>query len=329
MIKIDLITGFLGSGKTTFIKRYARHLMDQGKRIAVLENDYGAINVDMLLLKELEGPQCDLEMVVGGNDYDCHKRRLKSKLIALGMLGYDRVLIEPSGVFDVDEFFDLLHEEPLNRWYEIGSVLCIIEAELPEVLTAEARYLIVSQSANAGKLVFSKTRGIPTETVELTLNRIQEAFAEFHCERRFRPVRDVITREWDAFDESDWKKIEEASYTLYDHVKLLQSDEYGFRSLFYMEMDDTPKMLEEKIGRLMKDKAAGQIFRIKGFARDEEERWFELNAAGDKIDVQPIPEGQRVIIVIGENLNQEAVNAYWDYRIGTGKTNYREGGEKE
>ena len=50
MVTIDLITGFLGSGKTTFLKKYAEYLMDQGLHICILENDFGAINVDMLML---------------------------------------------------------------------------------------------------------------------------------------------------------------------------------------------------------------------------------------------------------------------------------------
>ena len=60
MVTIDLITGFLGSGKTTFIKRYAKYLMDQGLNIGILENDFGAVNVDMLLLQELMGDKCEL-----------------------------------------------------------------------------------------------------------------------------------------------------------------------------------------------------------------------------------------------------------------------------
>lgn len=111
MVKVDLITGFLGSGKTTFIKKYAEYLMSCGSHICILENDYGAVNVDMMLLQNLEGEQCELEMVAGGCDADCHRRRFKTKLIAMGMCGYDRVLIEPSGIFDVDEFFDVLDEE--------------------------------------------------------------------------------------------------------------------------------------------------------------------------------------------------------------------------
>ena len=42
MIKIDLITGFLGSGKTTFIKKYAKYLLDKGMNIGILENDFFA-----------------------------------------------------------------------------------------------------------------------------------------------------------------------------------------------------------------------------------------------------------------------------------------------
>ena len=116
MIKVDLITGFLGSGKTTFLKKYAKHFIDKGQKIGILENDYGAVNVDMLLLNELRGDNCELEMVAGGCDADCHRRRFKTKLISMGMSGYDRVIIEPSGIFDVDEFFDSLRDEPLDGW---------------------------------------------------------------------------------------------------------------------------------------------------------------------------------------------------------------------
>ena len=60
MIKLDLITGFLGAGKTTFIKKYARYLMSAGEKISIIENDFGAINVDMVLLGGLAGENCNL-----------------------------------------------------------------------------------------------------------------------------------------------------------------------------------------------------------------------------------------------------------------------------
>ena len=45
MVKIDLITGFLGAGKTTFLKKYAEYLIAKGQNIGILENDFGAVNV--------------------------------------------------------------------------------------------------------------------------------------------------------------------------------------------------------------------------------------------------------------------------------------------
>ncbi len=130
MIQIDLITGFLGSGKTTFIKQYAKYLIARGLHIGILENDFGAVNVDAMLLQDILGSHCTLEMVAGGCDADCHRRRFKTKLIAMGMCGYDRVIVEPSGIFDMDEFFDALHEDPLDRWYTISNVITIIDANL-------------------------------------------------------------------------------------------------------------------------------------------------------------------------------------------------------
>ena len=73
MVKIDLITGFLGAGKTTFLKKYAEYLIAKGQNIGILENDFGAVNVDMMLLQDLMGDNCELEMVSGvveGNYYD-------------------------------------------------------------------------------------------------------------------------------------------------------------------------------------------------------------------------------------------------------------------
>ena len=162
MIKVDLITGFLGSGKTTFILQYVKYLKSRGERIAVLENDLGAVNVDALLLEDIEDDAFEVETVAGGCDHDCHVRRFRTKLIAMGMQGFDRVIVEPSGIYDVDEFFDVLHDEPLDRWYEIGNVIAIMDLHTMEgSLSRAARYFFMSQTAQAGILVLSHVQEVP------------------------------------------------------------------------------------------------------------------------------------------------------------------------
>lgn len=49
MVKVDLITGFLGSGKNDFHKEICCMADESGQNIGILENDFGAVNVDMML----------------------------------------------------------------------------------------------------------------------------------------------------------------------------------------------------------------------------------------------------------------------------------------
>ena len=90
MVQVDLITGFLGAGKTTFLRRYVRYLVQQGHKVCILENDFGAVNVDAMLVQEVLGPGCDVEAISGGCDCDTHQRRMRTKLIAMAMRGFDR-----------------------------------------------------------------------------------------------------------------------------------------------------------------------------------------------------------------------------------------------
>ena len=217
MVKVDLITGFLGSGKTTFIKKYASYLINQGLNIGILENDFGAINVDMMLLRELEGENCELEMVAGGCDRDCYRRRFKTKLIAMGMCGYDRVLIEPSGIFDVDDFFDALHEEPLDRWYQIGNVISVVDAGLDEQLSKEADYVLASEVASAGCVLLSKVESVSDEVIQQTVAHLNRALNEIHCPRVLKD--EVIIKNWNDFTEKDYKKVMESGYRAEDYEK--------------------------------------------------------------------------------------------------------------
>ena len=213
MVKVDLITGFLGSGKTTFIRKYAQYLMDTGNNIGILENDYGAVNVDMMLLQDLMGDNCELEMISGGCDKNCHRRRFKTKLIAMGMCGYDRVIVEPSGIFDMDEFFDILHEEPLNRWYEIGNVIAIVDSKLERDLSDEADFILASEVADAGCIVMSKSQDASPEEIQGTIEHVNHALEKVHCSRRFHcemngvDTANVIHKNWDEMSKEDLDRI--------------------------------------------------------------------------------------------------------------------------
>ena len=309
MIKIDLITGFLGSGKTTFLKRYAEYLLGRGQRIGILANDCGAVNIDKLLLHELESKGCALEMVAGACDADCHRRRFKTKLIALGMSRYDRVIVEPSGVFDIDEFFDALYEPPLDRWYEIGSVIAVADAALCGELSDGADYLLASQAANAGAVVLSKTQLVSDDERESAIEHIEAALKKVKCDKNVRDI--IIAKDWSALTDDDFERIMNCGYENSGFVKRGSTDSLGFGSVYIMNESFTGEELFKISESVFADKSCGNVFRIKGCAKDGF-GWLEFNATAKSAEVRPSENGQEIIIVIGENLKEDKIRLIFD-----------------
>lgn len=309
MISIDLITGFLGSGKTTFIKKYAKYLIDQGKNIGILENDFGAVNVDAMLLQDILGENCTLEMVAGGCDADCHRRRFKTKLIAMGMCGYDRVLVEPSGIFDMDEFFDVLHEDPLDRWYEIGSVITVIDAETDTTLSESSRFLLASQAAQAGTILYSHVQETQNCVLSTTKQYVADLMESLRCSAPSGQF--ILQKDWDKLLPADFENIMHSGYHSADYRKMWLDEKKTYDSLYFMNMEFTESFLRESCTQILKDPACGKVFRIKGFQKLPDNTWIAVNATHQNTEIHPVPNGQAILIVIGEGLHPEAIEACW------------------
>ena len=310
MVQVDLITGFLGAGKTTFLRRYVRYLVAQGHNVCILENDFGAVNVDAMLVQDLLGPNCDLETISGGCDCDTHQRRMRTKLIAMAMRGFDRVVVEPSGIFDVDEFFDVLRDDPLDRWYHIGNVIAIVDAMLPETLSPQAEYVLASETANAGRVLVSRTQLAGQQQTAAAVAHLTRALEGCKCSRRFAP-EEIITKDWARLTDADLAAIAACGCRQASYEKLHFDEHEAFSSLCFLEQHLTLQQLQAAADHLFADAACGHVLRVKGFAPDPQGTtgWLELNATAAGRTLEPIPQGQDVIIVIGEGLDKAAIEA--------------------
>lgn len=305
MVKIDLITGFLGSGKTTFLKKYVHFLLEQGMNIGILENDFGAVNVDTMLVQELMGENCEVEMVAGGCDWDCHRRRFKTKLIAMGMCGYDRVIVEPSGIFEVDEFFEILREDPLERWYEIGNVFTIVNAKLETELSEQSEYLLGSQVAQAGKVILSRTQNASIDEIQQTISHINQALQGVHCQRVIER-EEVQCVDWSKWTKDTFLELSQVGYERYDYGKMYVEHENDFQSVYLMNAEVSLEELKARIPSLWKMQV-GNIFRIKGFVQEHDGTWYEINATREEVRVAKLQQGQQILIVIGEKLEEQRI----------------------
>ncbi len=304
MIKIDLITGFLGSGKTTFVKRYVKHLISEGTKVGIIQNDFGAVNVDMMLLQELEGDLCDIEQIAGGNTTEW-KRRFKSKLIAMAMEGVQRIVVEPSGIYDVDEFFDVLYESPVDQWYEIGSVIAVVDANLSEEMSKESEYLLTAQVAKAGKVLLSKTDIASSERIEKTIAHLNRNMERVPCEKN--PEVDILCKNINEFTTEDYQALMNCGKKSVELEKLWFDTHDVYDTLTFMNLKVTEEHIKNAIEKIFAASECGKVSRIKGFFHSKDGNWVEVNATPTDFYLNPLQKGQQVFIVIGQNLKRDKI----------------------
>lgn len=305
MIKADLITGFLGAGKTTFIVEYAGYFISQGIKTAVIVNDFGAINVDRIFLEKRLGGLCDIEMVIGG-DRDCAMRRLKTKLIALAMDRYERVIIEPSGVFEADDFLDLIYDDPLGSRYEPGSIITLVDAETDRSLSRNAKYVLASQLTKAGKVVISKAG--QQSSLDGFTEFLNDCLAEFGSKTGISSP--FVWKKGETSPE-EFEMLSKCGYKSGDIIKLPITENGSFTSLFFFHVKIDVTQIEERIARIFKEETEGTVYRIKGFLALGD-GWLEINATKNNVNISESEIGQELFIVIGEGIDKEKIGRYWD-----------------
>ena len=124
---VHLITGFLGSGKTTFLNHFIKQRLPE--RIIVVENECGATNVDGALV--MNGVEEVVELTSG-----CLCCSLSDGLLDIleetykRRDQYDRLVIETTGIADPSSIVQVFLEHPsVERAYDLQQVICLIDAE--------------------------------------------------------------------------------------------------------------------------------------------------------------------------------------------------------
>lgn len=113
MTKLDVVSDFLGAGKTTLIKKMLAVCAENGESVVLVENEFGEIGID--------GPALRM---AGVEVYEISKGcvccSLKGDFTAilkdiLSSLKLDRIIFEPSGIFVLDEIFDIMNNPDISR----------------------------------------------------------------------------------------------------------------------------------------------------------------------------------------------------------------------
>lgn len=195
-ISLHILSGFLGSGKTTFLRNW---LEKQPKEdIAILVNEFGEIGIDHYLLREISPDTvllpngcvcCQIRNEVKDALLTLYERRERGELPK-----FSRVILETTGLAEPAPIWaTLLHDKQLQYHFAQGDLVTVVDCE-HAFNQAESQPEWLEQIAAADKLVLSKTDRVDTEilvSIKTYLSRINP-FAELMGNNDIKTIQDEI-----------------------------------------------------------------------------------------------------------------------------------------
>lgn len=147
----------------------------------------------------------------------------------------------------------------------------------------------------------------PRPSGESAIDHLKRALAACKCSRTLTE-EDFLIKDWADLEDADLAALDASGYQHADCEKLCFDAHDAFGSAYFLELGLPRQQLEARIPSLFTDAACGRVLRVKGFVQDAA-GWVELNATADGLTAAPIPAGQEVLIVIGEGLDKERIEA--------------------
>ena len=190
MTKIDIVSGFLGAGKTTLIKKLLKEALADTK-VVLIENEFGEIGIDGGFLKEAGieikemNSGCICCSLVG--DFGTSLKEV------LDTYTPERILIEPSGVGKLSDVMRAVQDAMADREVVLNSAVAVVDACKCKMYIKNFGEFFINQIAHAGTIVLSRTDKLSEEKLAACVSMVREHNAK----------ATIITTPWDVLDGRD------------------------------------------------------------------------------------------------------------------------------
>ncbi|ABS40083.1 GTP-binding protein [Clostridium botulinum] len=296
MIKVNLISGFLGAGKTTLIKKILGNVKEE--KVIIIENEFGEVAIDGDLIKK-EG--FDVFELRSGCICCMMKQDFEDSLQkVIEEYKPDRIIIEPTGISSLSQLLDILEKDNFKDKININRVITVVDSiSYLEEKDAFGEFYM-DQVENAEILIVSKTQMVDKST----LKKVKESLRECNKKASIKTLAfEEFNKEYilNFLDEDSSRDIKR------DSVEVMISTEDGFESSGVK----TNKIFEireinEIVSRLFTGKY-GDVIRIKGFLKGEKEI-IQINCTKKVHNIETVEDSKEIkICIIGQDLRKRKI----------------------
>lgn len=340
MTQIDIISGFLGAGKTTFIQKLLQEAL-KGENVVLIENEFGEIGIDSGFLKnsgiEIRemNQGCICCSLVG--DFETSLKEVIEKYQP------DRILIEPSGVGKLSDILSAVKTVSANLPVHLDGAVTVVDASKAKLYNKNFGEFFDDQIRFATTVVLSRTDTAKEEKVE-------EAVA---IVRKVNPKANLITTPIQALsggklleiigheenlEEALLEEVREKAAHHHDHHHHHHGEgehEHGHHhdgeehthhhcscghdhdadEIFdSIGLEIVKKVSRDKLEEILEEMAEGSsyggIVRAKGMLQLEDGKWIQFDMVPEQVEIRDgSPESIGKFVVIGTELNKEKIKA--------------------
>ncbi|MGB8453817.1 MAG: CobW family GTP-binding protein [Anaerocolumna sp.] len=264
-IDLYLISGFLGSGKTTFLQRVLEDF--EGKRVGVIVNEFGSIGIDGAIL-EKDGIQ--LVQINNGSIFcSCLKGEFVKTLIAFSKEAIDVLFIENSGMADPSNMHHLLGEleDKAGRPYNYLGAVCILDA-VTFLKHVQVLSPVQNQIAISNFIVINKIDLVNKFTIDEVKAKVRELNpAAYLYETMYSEIPIQILEEH-----------------LMDNGYMGETSNQPCNRMVSYSVECEEELDRADITEFIKA-IQSKSFRIKGFVKTGE-GWLQIDVVGDYMDIK-------------------------------------------
>ncbi len=322
-MKIDIISGFLGAGKTTFIKRLLNTKL-KNEKVVLIENEFGEVSVDSDFLSDTN---IDIKELSQGciccslfGDFSKSLNEVVEKFHP------DRIIIEPSGVGKLSDIIGAVNEANLEN--NINSLVCLVDVTKAKVYTKNFGEFFLDQIKTAHTIILSRTDVAKETKVAEALEIIREQnpncilvttpILELNDEellKAYEGVKDTFIQDMiESMHHHHEHEEECCGHHHHEHEEECcghhhhhHADEIfssiGFETAKKYDLEQLKSNLEA-----MATGAYGVIVRAKGIVCTQDSKWVQFNLTPEEVEVLPCnarPIGK--VCVIGSKIDETLI----------------------
>jgi G3E family GTPase len=292
VVELDVISGFLGAGKTTLANMLLKRYIGEGERAVFIVNEFGEVDTDATLIR---GEGFTAIELVGG----CVCCTLRVNLVTslrevIETFQPTKIVFETSGIFVYDQFESVLRDEFLKNRCRVRRTVAVADSLIIQRRTALAGSFIENQMKNASVIVLSK------------LERFSGDVDGLVCDiKAIAPKAIVLAYNW---DDKDFLDVFLSAGQEEGHAYVGGHGHAHFDAVTLDTKDMSQAGYERFIAAVLSGKS-GDFLRVKGAVRIDGKVW-RLNIAMGDVVLQPARESEpERLTFIGNGFSQTSVIA--------------------